>query len=183
MSEKKETKRYQERVKPRLDEIKAWARDGVIEEEIAKRLSIAYSTFREYKSQYSALSAALIPSRVYDDEVVYALHKNTLGGIVRLQKPFKVRKKFFENGKLVREEEVVVTAEEEVYIQPDSRAQMYWLNNRVPEKWSANPEEKKSANNDNKENADGVKPNELRIVVEKKVVDLTKGEEDADNQL
>jgi hypothetical protein len=58
---------------------------------------------------------------------------------------------------------------------------MYWLNNRVPDKWSANPEEKKSANNDNKENADGVKPNELRIVVEKKVVDLTKGEDDADN--
>lgn len=135
MSEKKETKRYQERVKPRLDEIKAWARDGVIEEEIAKRLSIGYSTFREYKSQYPALSAALIPARVYDDEVVYALHKNTLGGIVRLQKPFKVRKKFFENGKLVREEEVVVTAEEEIYVHPDTLAQMYWLNNRQSAKW------------------------------------------------
>ena len=36
MCEEKETKRYQERVKPRLDEIKAWARDGVSEEEIAK---------------------------------------------------------------------------------------------------------------------------------------------------
>lgn len=151
MSEKKEAKRYQERVKPRLDEIKAWARDGVIEEEIAKRLSIAYSTFREYKSKYSALSAALIPARVYDDEVVYALHKNTLGGIVKLKKPIKVRKKFFENGKIVREEEVVVTAEEEVYIQPDARAQMYWLNNRVPEKWSAKPEENKETSKDDNE--------------------------------
>ena len=152
MSEEKETKRYQERVKPRLDEIKAWARDGLSEESIAKQLSIAYSTFRQYKQQYSALSAALIPARVYDDEVVYALHKNTLGGIVKLQKPIKVRKKFFENGKLVREEEFVVTAEEEVYIQPDARAQMYWLNNRVPEKWSAKPEENnKETNKDDNE--------------------------------
>ena len=59
MSEEKETKRYQERVKPRLEEIKAWARDGLSEESIAKQLSIAYSTFRQYKQQYSALSAAL----------------------------------------------------------------------------------------------------------------------------
>ena len=139
MSEEKETKRYQERVKPRLDEIKAWARDGLSEEGIAKQLGIAYSTFRQYKQQFSAVSAALTPARVYDDKVVDALHKNTLGGVVKLQKPFKVRKKFFENGKLVREEEVIVTAEEEIYVTPDTKAQMYWLNNRVPEKWSANP--------------------------------------------
>lgn len=179
MSEEKETKRYQERVKPRLDEIKAWARDGATEEEISKRLGIAYSTFRDYKQHYSALSAALLPARVYDDEVVYALHKNTLGGIVKLQKPIKLRKRFFENGKLVREEEVIATAEEEVYIQPDSRAQMYWLNNRVPDKWSAKPEENKPQNKS--ETTDGVKANELRIVVEKKVVDLTKGEDDGDD--
>lgn len=180
MSEEKETKRYQERVKPRLDEIKAWARDGITEEAIAKLLNIAYSTFRQYKQQYSALSAALTPARVYDDEVVYALHRNTLGGIVKLQKPIKVRKKFFENGKLVREEEVVVTAEEEVYIQPDARAQMYWLNNRVPEKWSAKPEEKQETGDgeDGKEKA-----GELKIVVEKRVVDLSKDGNDGDNQL
>lgn len=139
MSEEKETKRYQERVKPRLDEIKAWARDGLSEESIAKQLSIAYSTFRQYKQQYSALSAALTPARVYDDQVVYALHKNTLGGIVKLQKPIKLRKKFFKDGKLVREEEIVVTAEEEVYITPDTKAQIYWLNNRQSSKWKNNP--------------------------------------------
>ena len=43
------TRRYREVVEPRLDEIKAWARDGVSEEEMAKRLGIAYSTFRNYK--------------------------------------------------------------------------------------------------------------------------------------
>lgn len=147
MCEEKETKRYQERVKPRLDEIKAWARDGVSEEEIAKLLNVAYSTFRQYKKQFSAVSAALTPARAYDDDVVYALHKNTLGGVIKLQKPFKVRKKYYENGKLVREEEEIVTAEEEIYVIPDTKAQMYWLNNRVPEKWSAKPEDNNKESN------------------------------------
>lgn len=146
MSEQKETKRYCERVKPRLDEIRAWARDGKTEEAIAKTLGVAYSTFRQYKEQNSALSAALKSARAYDSEVVDALHKNTLGGVVKLQKPFKVRKKFFENGKLVREEEVIETAEEEIYVHPDTMAQMYWLNNRVPEKWKAKPTEHPNPN-------------------------------------
>ncbi len=141
MDEQKETKRYRERVKPRLDEIRAWARDGKTEEEIAKALGVAYSTFREYKEQNSALSAALKCARAYDDEVVYSLHENTIGRVVKLQKPFKVRRKFFENGKLVREEEEIVTAEEEIYVQPDTLAQMYWLNNRQPSKWKAKPTE------------------------------------------
>lgn len=40
MNKERETKRYLERVKPRLEEVKAWARDGVTEEEIAKLLNI-----------------------------------------------------------------------------------------------------------------------------------------------
>ena len=146
MSEGKETKRYRERVKPRLEEIRVWARDGKTEEEIAKALSVAYSTFREYKAQNSALSAALKCACAYDDEVVDALHKNTMGGVVKLKKPIKVRKKYFENGKLVREEEVVETAIEEIYIQPDTLAQMYWLNNRQPSKWKAKPTEQPDPN-------------------------------------
>ena len=40
----KTTRRYREVVEPRLDEIKAWARDGVPEEEMAKRLGIEEGT-------------------------------------------------------------------------------------------------------------------------------------------
>ena len=127
--------KYDTHVAPRLNEIQAWARDGATEEEIAKFLGIAYSTFRLHKKKHSALSAALKPAQQYDDEVVNALHRNTIGQVVKLQKPIKVRKKFFEGGKLVREEEVVVTAEEEIYVHPDTMAQMYWLNNRQPSKW------------------------------------------------
>lgn len=131
--------KYQTHVAPRLQEIKSWARDGATEEEIAKRLRIAISTLYEYKKEFSEFSESLTPARVYDDEVVNSLHKNTLGGIVELSKPIKCKKRYYENGRLVREEEVIVTAKEEIYVQPDTRAQMYWLNNRVPSKWKINP--------------------------------------------
>ena len=76
-TENKPTKKYLELVEPRLDDIKAWARDGVIEEEIAKRLGIAYSTFRDYRDKHSALSQALKKSKEhYDNEVVEAQYNN-----------------------------------------------------------------------------------------------------------
>ena len=131
--------KYHTHVEPRLNEIRAWARDGATDEIIAKRLYISIASFYVYKKEFIELSESLTPARVYDDEVVDALHKNTLGGIIKLQKPIKLRKKFFENGKLVREEEVLVTAEEEIYITPDTKAQIYWLNNRRPEQWKNNP--------------------------------------------
>lgn len=144
VSEERPTKRYLERVEPRLEEVKAWARDGVTEEEIAKLLNIAYSTLKEYKNKFSAFSAALKCARAYDDEVVNALHKNTVGGIVQLQVPFKCKKRYFENGKLVREEEVIETGIKEEYIRPDTMAQMYWLNNRMSNKWKMKPESNES---------------------------------------
>lgn len=131
--------KYQTHVEPRLNEIKAWARDGATEEEIAKRLRVSVSSLYEYKKEFSEFSESLTPARAYDDEVVDALHKNTLGGVVKLKKPFKIRKKFFENGKIVREEEVIVSAEEEIYVTPDTKAQIYWLNNRRPKSWKNNP--------------------------------------------
>ena len=169
--------KYDSHIAPRLEEVKAWARDGVTEEEIAKRLGVAYSTLREHKKTHSALSDALKCARAYDDEVVFSLHRNTLGGIVKLKKPIKLRRTIFEDGKKVREEEYIEYADEEEYIKPDTMAQMYWLNNRRPEEWRAKPEEKKGAGEG------GGDPSELKIIVERRVVDLSKGEEDAENQL
>ena len=144
VNKERETKRYLERVKPRLEEVKAWARDGVTEEEIAKLLNIAYSTLKEYKNKYSAFSAALKCAREYDNEVVYALHKNTLGGVVQLLVPIKCKKRYYENGKLIREEEVIEMATKEEYFRPDTMAQMYWLNNRMSNKWKMRPESNES---------------------------------------
>ena len=163
--EEKKSKKYLDNVEPRLKEIQAWARDGVIEEDIAKLLNISYSTFREYKSKYSALSAVLKCARTYDDEVVYALHKNTLGGIVDLKVPVKCKRRYYDDrGKLI-EEEYVVDAIKQEYIKPDTMAQMYWLNNRVPEKWKAK-----------QTTSDGLQDNEIKVTLE--VKDVSGGEND-----
>lgn len=133
--------KYCTHVAPRLKEVQAWARDGATMEQIAEKLFINPDSLYEYKKKYTEFSDALKPAQQYDDEVVNALHRNTIGQIVKLKKPIKVRKKIFEDGKLVREEEEVITAEEEIYVHPDTMAQMYWLNNRQSSKWRQKPKE------------------------------------------
>ena len=72
--------KYKIFVEPRLTEIEGWARDGVIDANIAKKLGIAYSTFRLYKQNHLALSATLQKGKeVIDYEVENALLKRALG--------------------------------------------------------------------------------------------------------
>lgn len=138
--------KYDTHVAPRLNEIQAWARDGATEKAIAEKLRISIASLCVYKKEFLEFSEALKSACAYDDEVVNALHRNTQGQVVKLQKPIKVRKKYFENGKLVLEEEVIVTVEEEIYVHPDTMAQMYWLNNRQAKKWKAKPIETPDSN-------------------------------------
>lgn len=51
--------KYEVRVLPHLERIRKWAEQGASEKQIAKQLGVAYSTFREYKKKYPALSAVL----------------------------------------------------------------------------------------------------------------------------
>lgn len=50
--------RYETYVEPHLDKIEKWVQ-LISEEEIAKKLGIAYSTFQKYKREYPALNEAL----------------------------------------------------------------------------------------------------------------------------
>lgn len=112
--------KYHSHVEPRLIEVEGWARDGLIDEQIAKNLGVAYSTFRTYVTKYSALSAALKRGKeVVDREVENALLKRALG--------YKYDEITFENGqevKRIRKE-----------VQPDTTAQIFWLKNRKPIEW------------------------------------------------
>ena len=61
--------KYETHVKPRLEEIEAWARNGFTQEEIAKKLGIVTSTFYDYKVQYSELREAIKNGERADDLV------------------------------------------------------------------------------------------------------------------
>jgi hypothetical protein len=100
--------------------IQGWARDGLIDEQIAKNMGVAYSTFKEWKKKYSAFSDSLKQGKeVVDRQVENALFKNAVG--------------------FMYEEETVTNAGEVVtvkkYSKPNITAQIFWLKNRKMKGW------------------------------------------------
>lgn len=129
--------KYDTIVLPRLDEIEGMSREGVPEEQIAKALGIAYSTFCEYKKR-PELSEALKKSREAADYAVEnALFKRCVGHKVTITKQFKLKTVEYdrETGRKIAEKEVLQEAEEEQYIPPDTAAQIFWLTNRRSDRW------------------------------------------------
>ena len=140
--------KYQTHVEPRLIEVEGWARDGLIDEQIAKNLGVAYSTFRTYVSKFPALSAALKRGKeVVDREVENALLKRALG--YRYEEVTKERefRKDPETGKKI--EVMVETKRISKEVQPDTTAQIFWLKNRKPAEWRDKQEVEHSGGLDN----------------------------------
>lgn len=112
--------------------VEGWARQGLTDEQISKNMSISYSTFREWKKKYSALSAALKKGKApVDFEVENALLKRALG--------FE-----YEETETIIEE---VDGKQKKRIKkikkvalPETSAAIFWLKNRKPEQWrNVNP--------------------------------------------
>lgn len=74
--------KYEEWLKPDgLILIEGWARDGLTDEQIAHNMGIAYSTLRDWKDKYPALSATLKKTKeVVDRQVENALFKKACEG-------------------------------------------------------------------------------------------------------
>lgn len=133
MSENKKGK-YYTHVEPKLFLVECWARDGLIDEQIAKNLGVAYSTFRNYKNKHLALSASLKKGKeVVDFEVENALLKRALGYKYNeiTQEPVDVGE-----GVTVLQTTKIVTKQ----VAPDTTAQIFWLKNRKPDKWRDRPQ-------------------------------------------
>lgn len=121
-------------VKDKLILVEGWARNGLTEQQIAKNLGVAYSTFREYKKKYPALMAVLKKGKeVVDFEVEGALIKRALGY------------SYVEETKELVEDKDAGTAELKIvksttkHVAPDVTAQIFWLKNRKPEEWKNDP--------------------------------------------
>ena len=119
-----------------LIKISGWARDGLIDKEIAAQMGISYSTLREWRDRFPALSAALkIGKDVADRKVEHKLFDKAVGFTQKVQKPIKLKRTIYENGKKVEEYEYIKMVEEEVYIPPEASCQFFWLKNRKPKEW------------------------------------------------
>lgn len=114
----------------------AWARDGLSDEQIARKIGISRSTLSAWKVSYSDISDALARGKEpVDVEVENALHKLALGYTVPVRKTFKVKRVYFDDmGRRCEAEELAV-GYDEVHVPANVNAQKFWLANRKPEVW------------------------------------------------
>ncbi|MCH5271590.1 MAG: helix-turn-helix domain-containing protein [Lachnospiraceae bacterium] len=109
--------------------IEAWARNGLTDEEIAKKMGITRSTLYEWKKKYPDISDALKKGKeIVDIQVENALLKRALGYEYE-----EISEEYGVDGNLVKRK---VTVKQVV---PDTTAQIYWLKNRNPEQWRDKP--------------------------------------------
>ena len=108
--------------------VEGWARDGLIDSQIAHNMGISYSTFRDWCNKFPALLASLKKGKApVDLEVENALLKRALGYEYEedtteiMEQPDGSQRKHVK-----RTKKMVI---------PDTLAQIYWLNNRRPDKW------------------------------------------------
>nr|DAE35527.1 MAG TPA: terminase small subunit [Caudoviricetes sp.] len=110
--------------KDKLILLEGWARDGLTDEQIAKNIGISRASLYEWKKKEVDISDALKKGKeIVDFEVENALLKKALGYTITIKE-----EKLDKDG-------CVHTLEKDVYIPPDTTAQIFWLKNRKPNNW------------------------------------------------
>lgn len=149
--------------KEKLEKLEGWARDGLTDEQIAKKIGCHISTLYDWKDKYSDISEALKKGKeIVDVEVENALLKKAMGTTTKTTqyKMVKVdsdvlkakRVKYMNAYELDHpdktKEEIVIAAalaiptyeripivETVQEVAPDTSAIIFWLKNRLPEKY------------------------------------------------
>ena len=104
-----------------LEIIKAWKANGLTDSEIEQNIGVAHSTFCSWKKKYPDLSDALKRTRARADAMVESsLFMAATGHIVPLNK-----QKVMKDG-------TVVDYIDEFYVEPDTKAMIFYLTNRMP---------------------------------------------------
>jgi hypothetical protein len=127
--------KYESNVEPNLYLVECWARDGLTDKQIAEKLRISLATFYDYRLQHTEFLGSLKKGKeVIDYEVENALLKRAKGYTYdeTTQEPN-------DSGVLVVTK--IVTKQ----VVPDTVAQIYWLNNRKPDKWRNKPKDESKA--------------------------------------
>lgn len=126
--------KYDTNVLPYLEYIEAWARDGVPEKEIAKKLCISYTMLKEYKKRESALSSILARTKEYVDlvQVVGAYKRRAMGYDYD---ETKVKYKYVKKRDGTIEKVPVGEEITRKHVPGDPRAMEFWLRTRQRELW------------------------------------------------
>ena len=113
--------------------LESWAREGLTDEQIATKIGINAATLYDWKKKFPEISESLKKGKdIVDIQVENALLKRALGYSYT---EVKIKK----NGNITE----ITTVKKE--IPPDTTAQIYWLNNRRPERWRGKQKEETDA--------------------------------------
>ena len=128
-------------IEENLKNIGKWIAQGVPEKEIAKKLNMAYSTFRNHKKTMQALKDTIKEGlEEKQQKVEESLFKRCIGFNFYEEVAMKVKEESLaEDGTTVLVNERVEVKEVKKYSPPDLNAQKYYLNNRDKTHWSDDP--------------------------------------------
>lgn len=125
-----------------LTKLKGWARNGLIDEQIAHNVGVSSRTLRNWKKKFPSIDSALKRGKeVIDLEVENQLFKRAMGF------EYEETKTYIEevDGKQKKRIE-----KHKKYALPDTTAQIFWLKNRKPQEWRDRREMDITTNKDEK---------------------------------
>lgn len=109
--------------------------------EMAREMGISSSTYYDWLGKYAQMSECIsgaragAQARANNERVESSLFELACGCVRKIKKPIKVRSTSYDaRGRRVDRERVVY-ADEEVFVPPNVKAQIFWLTNRAPERW------------------------------------------------
>ncbi|OTW86383.1 hypothetical protein BK702_15265 [Bacillus thuringiensis serovar cameroun] len=112
-----------------LLKIEGWARDGLVDEQIAKNIGVSRATLSNWKNKHPLIARALVRGKeVVDREVENALLKRALG---YTYEEVTVLRQEVEEGVF----ESVEAKRVKRQVPPDTTALIFWLKNRKPDTW------------------------------------------------
>ncbi len=125
-----------------LTRLEQWAREGLTDEQISKKIGVNKTTYYDWLKKYPNISNAIKRGKApVDIAVENALLKRALGydyDEVLTECEEYPTGKFDEDGQPIMRERIkhrTVTK----HVSPDVTAQIYWLNNRRPDRWRNRP--------------------------------------------
>ena len=124
-----------------LEVVAAWARQGLTNEDIAKRVGISKATFYKWKKEHINFSNAL----KYNSDIADAAVENALYMKATGYELTETRESINEDGNTTHTQTV-----KKEYA-PDTLAAFFWLKNRQPERWRDKPHPEPDNSNMSKE--------------------------------
>ncbi|EAE9670792.1 TPA: helix-turn-helix domain-containing protein [Listeria monocytogenes] len=149
-----------------LIKLEGYARDGLIDDQVAAKIGIARQTLYEWKKKYPVIDDALKKGKeVVDRHVESCLLKNAMGYTYTEDVPMRIKNKYYDKENRLCEKEEVIVVQVNKQKPAETVAQIFWLKNRKPESWRDKQNIEHSGNIEHSPNPfEQLSPDELRKI-------------------